>query len=132
MTTPAEQAQDAARRARRRARLTGLGESAAGVGVDVEDTPDEAHFRDLHNEAYAGELDQATEQAAARESVAPASEMPSTAPEPEPEEGDGEGGDYDEFTVDELRDDLRSRDLHTSGTKAELIARLEDDDEETN
>lgn len=36
--------------------------------------------------------------------------------------------DYDDRTVDELQDELRDRDLKVSGTKDELIARLEDDD----
>lgn len=39
-------------------------------------------------------------------------------PEPEPE-------DLTELTVDDLRDRLRDRDLPVSGTKAEMIERLE-------
>lgn len=34
--------------------------------------------------------------------------------------------DHEELTVDELRDELRERDLKVSGTKEELIDRLED------
>lgn len=34
--------------------------------------------------------------------------------------------DREDLTVDELRDELRERDLKVSGTKEELIARLED------
>lgn len=34
--------------------------------------------------------------------------------------------DHEELTVDELRDELRDRDLKVSGTKEELIERLED------
>lgn len=34
--------------------------------------------------------------------------------------------DHEELTVDELRDELRDRDLKVSGTKEELIGRLED------
>lgn len=34
--------------------------------------------------------------------------------------------DHEELTVDELRDELRDRDLKVSGTKDELIDRLED------
>lgn len=42
-----------------------------------------------------------------------------------------EGGqDYEELTVEELRDILRDRDLTVSGTKAELIDRLNEDDAE--
>lgn len=37
--------------------------------------------------------------------------------------------DRDELTVEELRDELRDRDLKVSGTKEELIARLENDEE---
>lgn len=36
--------------------------------------------------------------------------------------------DYDDRTVEELQGELRDRDLKVSGTKDELIARLEDDD----
>lgn len=36
--------------------------------------------------------------------------------------------EYDERTKDELQDELERRDLPKSGTKAELIERLEDDD----
>jgi hypothetical protein len=35
---------------------------------------------------------------------------------------------YQANTVEELRDELRARNLHTSGNKDELIARLEEDD----
>jgi hypothetical protein len=35
---------------------------------------------------------------------------------------------YQANTVEELRDELRARDLHTSGNKDELVARLEEDD----
>ena len=43
-------------------------------------------------------------------------------PEPEPEPT------YDSMTVSQLQDVLRERGLTVSGTKAELIARLEADD----
>lgn len=39
--------------------------------------------------------------------------------------------DYEDQTVDELRDQLRDRDLRTSGPKAELVERLEEDDATT-
>jgi hypothetical protein len=39
--------------------------------------------------------------------------------------------DYDELTVEELKGLLRDYDLPVSGTKAELIQRLNDADEET-
>ena len=35
---------------------------------------------------------------------------------------------YEDWTVEELRDELRARDLHTSGSKGELISRLEEND----
>lgn len=38
--------------------------------------------------------------------------------------------DYDTWTVDELQDELRDRDLKVSGTKEELVSRLEDHDAE--
>jgi hypothetical protein len=37
--------------------------------------------------------------------------------------------DYSEWTVEEIKDALRARDLLLTGNKAELIERLEDDDE---
>jgi len=39
-----------------------------------------------------------------------------------------EASGWDEYTVDELKDELANRDLPVSGNKAELIARLEEDD----
>ncbi|MGH7206896.1 MAG: SAP domain-containing protein [Nitrospiraceae bacterium] len=45
------------------------------------------------------------------------------------EEAQEETAEYSEWTVEELRDALRGRDLMVSGTKDELIARLEEDDE---
>lgn len=36
---------------------------------------------------------------------------------------------YEEMTVEELRDELESRELSKSGNKADLIARLQEDDE---
>jgi hypothetical protein len=36
---------------------------------------------------------------------------------------------YDDQTVEELRDELRDRDLKVSGTKEDLVARLREDDE---
>ena len=42
--------------------------------------------------------------------------------------GNGEETDYSELTNADLQAELESRDLATSGTKAELIARLEEDD----
>lgn len=38
--------------------------------------------------------------------------------------------EYDDRTVDELRDELRDRDLKVSGSKDELVQRLEEDDQE--
>ncbi len=43
---------------------------------------------------------------------------------------EGEAQDYTELTVDELRDILRDRDLAVGGTKAELVERLNEDDEQ--
>lgn len=39
--------------------------------------------------------------------------------------------DYEDATNAELRDELRARGLPTSGSKSELLERLEDDDEES-
>lgn len=52
--------------------------------------------------------------------------------EVEEEETDEDGDDktYAEATVEELKAELKSRGLETSGKKDELIARLEADDEE--
>jgi len=47
-------------------------------------------------------------------------------------DGDTEGADgYKAKTVDDLKDELKDRALPTSGSKAELIERLEKDDKET-
>lgn len=49
------------------------------------------------------------------------------------ETGDGgeeEVPDYEAWTVDDLRKELKNRDLDDKGKKPELIARLEEDDEE--
>lgn len=43
--------------------------------------------------------------------------------------GTTEEVDYEEMTNDELRDELRARNLKTGGGKEELVARLESDDE---
>jgi len=59
--------------------------------------------------------------------------------EPQPEPATAEAGsmaveddradDYDEWTNDELREELEKRELSKSGNKDELIARLREDDE---
>lgn len=41
---------------------------------------------------------------------------------------DGGPSEYEEWTKDELAAELESRDLAKTGNKAELIARLEEDD----
>lgn len=46
-----------------------------------------------------------------------------------PAEEDDEAKPYDEWTNQELRDELISRSLATGGKKGELVARLEEDDE---
>lgn len=43
--------------------------------------------------------------------------------------GTTEEVDYEEMSNDELRDELKARNLKTSGSKDELVARLEADDE---
>jgi hypothetical protein len=50
-------------------------------------------------------------------------------PEQEARVGEDEGGDYDEMSKAELVEELEKRDLDSEGKKAELIARLEADDE---
>lgn len=56
-------------------------------------------------------------------------------PEPEPVEPSDatlvdSDEDYEEWTNEDLRDELERRELSKSGNKAELIARLREDDEE--
>jgi hypothetical protein len=49
----------------------------------------------------------------------------------EPEEARTEAdnpSDYGDMTVEELKDELAARELHVSGNKDELIARLQDSD----
>jgi hypothetical protein len=63
------------------------------------------------------------------DSEAPVVPEPETVTEEELEE-DEEGASYEDYTVEELKDVLRERELMVSGTKDELIARLEEDDED--
>lgn len=55
---------------------------------------------------------------------------PSAEPEADQDEEE-EDVSYSDWTTDELRTELASRDLHVGGNKADLIARLEADDEES-
>lgn len=51
--------------------------------------------------------------------------------EPEDDEGEGDGdGEYDGLSNDQLREELANRELPTGGNKADLVARLEEDDAE--
>lgn len=51
---------------------------------------------------------------------------------PAEDDGDvGDDSDYNDQSVEELKDELRRRDLPVSGSKDDLIARLEADDEES-
>jgi hypothetical protein len=45
-------------------------------------------------------------------------------------EDESSGGEYGDLTVPELQDQLRERALPLGGNKAELIARLEENDEQ--
>ncbi len=57
----------------------------------------------------------------------PGEEAPGSAEE-DGEDG-GDAAEYSDYTVDELKDKLRERELPVSGSKEELVARLEEDDE---
>lgn len=46
----------------------------------------------------------------------------------EPEANNGATNSYEGMTVEELKDELSARDLHVSGNKDELIARLQESD----
>jgi hypothetical protein len=71
-----------------------------------------------------GDLRVADDLAAAANAPAPEAE-----PEAEPEETGGEDSEtYGTWTKAQLQYELQTRDLAQSGTKAELVARLEEDD----
>ena len=72
------------------------------------------------NNPFPEELMTETDAVAVAEAVV--EEATTVEPEPEPEPT------YDSMTVSQLQDVLRERSLTVSGTKAELIARLEADD----
>ncbi|GAB3812107.1 SAP domain-containing protein [Kribbella italica] len=46
------------------------------------------------------------------------------------EDGDDDSEDYNDWKADTLRAELRERELPASGNKAEMVARLEADDED--
>jgi hypothetical protein len=48
-----------------------------------------------------------------------------------PDDGDDMPDDYNDWKVDELRAELKTRQLPADGVKAELVARLEEDDAST-
>lgn len=48
-------------------------------------------------------------------------------PEPDEDEEAPEAEGWDAYTVAELQDELRERDLAVSGSKAELLARIHED-----
>lgn len=50
--------------------------------------------------------------------------------EDEDEDGDEEEDDYNDWSVDDLKAELEERELSTTGRKAALVKRLEDNDEE--
>ncbi len=89
--------------------------------VTVEQLKDIARDKDLPVGGTKAELIERLNEEAVDE-VAPEAEG---GPAAEAEEE----ADYDEWTVDELKDALRSRGLMVSGTKAELVERLEGDDD---
>lgn len=49
--------------------------------------------------------------------------------DPDKPVGDDESDDYNDWNVATLQEELRNRDLPTSGNKAQLVARLVEDDE---
>lgn len=60
----------------------------------------------------------------------PGEDAPSADEDDDEDEEDDGGEGYDDLTNDELKEELRKRDLPVSGNHAELVARLEEDDEE--
>jgi hypothetical protein len=91
--------------------LAGLVEAGALPGTVIPGGP----FTDEAKEKAAKEA-----KAAEEASIAAAAAQMGEAPASESK--------YDGYTVEELRDELRDRALAVSGTKDELVARLEEDD----
>lgn len=57
------------------------------------------------------------------------SEVEGVNPDKPADDGDDDSEDYNDWKVATLREELTNRDLPTSGNKAELVARLVEDDE---
>lgn len=58
----------------------------------------------------------------------PASTKSTTSESADEEETDEDSDDYEQWSVAELKDEAKSRDLKVSGSAAELVARLREDD----
>lgn len=120
--------------------MLGLATVAQGLGID----PDEfATWSELADAIVEKLPKPKPAKKAAAKKAAPAKKTaakkaaakPKPEPEPEPEEEEeeeesdsGADDDYDEWTVDELKEELEARELSPRGSKAALIKRLREND----
>lgn len=98
---------------------------------DEEDVAyDEMSIPELRDELKARDLNPKGQKASLIKRLEDDDESEETAAEPdEGEEDEDEENDYTSWSLSDLKGELEERDLSVKGTKATLIARLEDDDE---
>jgi SAP domain len=99
------------------------------LGMGEDDLADIAEELDVYNEPYELDADAYDTWEEFREALNDAmNEAEPEEPEEEPEEEE-EDIPYEDWKLQELKNELEARELDATGTKAALISRLEEDDE---